>query len=309
MRPVRIEGAYKLANFISPMLATLSDEPAFDDPRWVFEIKWDGYRAVAETEGDNTRLYSRNGLSYNKAYPAIYEALKGVRRKAVIDGEVVVFDNAGKPSFHALQNYNRRQNLVIQFQVFDCLSVDGKDVTKETLLQRKQILREMLPESECIRYCDHVEAEGKLLFEHAAKIGLEGIIAKKASSLYYPGKRTKDWLKIKNVNVDDFVIVGYTDPQASRKYFGALIIARRQNGKLIHAGEVGTGFTDRKLKELFEKLTAITRKNSPMSMSIKETKGMHWVEPHLIAQVQYTEMTADGHVRHPSFLGLRHDKD
>ncbi len=308
MKPVRIAGGYKLSDYIEPMLATLSDEPAFDHPDWVFEIKWDGYRAIAEINGESSRLYSRNGLVYNKAYPRVFEAIKSIHKKAIVDGEIVVFDYQGKPSFHALQNYNSRQNLAIQYQVFDCLSVDGKDITRKNLLERKEILRAIIPESDVVKYCDHFEREGKLLFEHASRLGLEGIIAKKSSSLYFPGRRTRDWLKIKNVNTDDFVIVGYTDPQASRKYFGALIIARRENGKLIHAGEVGTGFTDRVLKDLYEKLTRISRTNSPMSNGIKETKAMHWVEPHYIAQVKYTEITADGLVRHPSYLGLRHDK-
>jgi bifunctional non-homologous end joining protein LigD len=308
MKYVRIEGGVKLSSFISPMLATLSEDPAFDDPKWIFEIKWDGYRAIAELNGEETKFYSRNGLSYVNAYPKVYEALKKIKTKAIIDGEVVVFDYQGKPSFNALQNYNSRQNLAIQFQAFDCLEVMGKDITKLNVLERKTILKELLPESDVIKYCDHFVGEGKLLFEHAVKVGLEGIIAKKASSTYTIGKRTKDWLKVKNVNTDDFVIVGYTDPQASRKYFGSLIIARIDKGKLIHAGEVGTGFTEKLLKELYEKLKPIERKKSPMSTPIKETKDMHWVEPHFVAQVKYTEITQDGHVRHPSFLGLRIDK-
>jgi len=291
------------------MLATLSDDPAFDDPKWIFEIKWDGYRGIAELNGDDTRFYSRNGLSYVKAYSKIYEALKKIKTNAVIDGEVVVFDYQGKPSFAALQNYNSRQNLAIQFQAFDCLEYEGKDITKKPLLERKAILQELLEGSDLVKYCDHFAGEGTLLYEHAVKIGLEGIIAKRASSLYTVGKRTKEWLKIKNVNTDDFVIVGYTDPQASRKYFGSLIIARIDKGKLIHAGEVGTGFTERLLKELYDKLKPIERKKSPMSTPIKETKEMHWVEPHFVAQVKYTEITQDGHVRHPSFLGLRNDKN
>jgi len=308
MKHVQIKGGSKLSSFITPMMATLSDEPAFDDPKWVFEIKWDGYRAIAEVNGNNTRLYSRNGLTFDKAYPKVFEALKKLNVKAVIDGEIVVFDYAGKPSFQAIQNYNSRQNLPIQFQVFDCLEVDGKDITKKTLIQRKEILKNLLPESDIIKYCDHIEEEGTTLFEHASKMGLEGIIAKRSDSKYYQGKRSKEWLKIKNVNVDDFVIVGWTDPQKSRQYFGALMIAKKENGKLIYAGTVGTGFTDKSLKELHDKLKPISRKTSPMSMDIKETKDMHWVEPRYVCQVQYTEITADGNVRHPSFLGLRIDK-
>jgi bifunctional non-homologous end joining protein LigD len=305
MKYPKIEGGTKLADFISPMLATLSDDPAFDDPKWIFEIKWDGYRAIGEIDGSKSKLYSRNGLTYQKAYPKIYDALCKLKTNAVVDGEVVVYDYNGKPSFHNIQNYNSRQNLPIQFQVFDCLSLNGKDLTKKTLLERKQILQEFLPESDVIKYCDHFEGQGKVLFEHAAKIGLEGIIAKKATSTYQIGKRSKEWLKIKNVLTQDFVIVGWTDPQNSRKYFGALILARKDKGKLIFAGTVGTGFSEKLLKELFEKLKAKARTTSPMSVPFKITQDMHFVEPFYIAEVQYQEMTADGHVRHPSFIGLK----
>lgn len=308
MKYVKIEGSKKLTSFITPMLASLSDDPAFDDPKWVHEIKWDGYRAVAELDGRNSRLYSRNGLSFDKAYAKVFKELTTLKTKAVLDGEVVVFDFNGKPSFQDLQNYNSRSRLPIQFQVFDCLQVKGKDITNKTLLERKEILQDLLKASDIIKYCDHFP-EGTILFEHATKMGLEGIISKRADSKYYPGKRTKEWLKIKNVLTDDFVIVGWTDPQKSRKYFGALILARRtQSGKLIHAGTVGTGFTDKLLKDLYDKLKAKERRTSPMSEPIKITQDMHFVDPFYVAQVQYTEMTADGHVRHPSFLGLRIDK-
>lgn len=287
------------------MLATLTDSPAFDNPDWIFEIKWDGYRAIAELAGDGTRFYSRNGLSFNLAYKSVYNALKSIPGRAILDGEVVVYDNAGKPSFGAIQNYNSKQKNVIQYLVFDCLEYEGKDITKQPLVQRKEILRKMLPDSNVIKYCDHIESDGKALFEHAAKMGLEGIIAKRSSSLYYPGKRTREWLKIKNVNVDDFRIVGYTDPQGSRQYFGALLIATED---LVFRGEVGTGFSGKLLKELYEKLKPLEQGTSPLMEEVKRKSGWHWVEPVYSCQVQYTELTSDGHVRHPSFLGLRVDK-
>ena len=240
MKYVKIEGGVKLSTFIAPMSATLSDEPAFDDPKWLFEIKWDGYRAVAELKGKDTRLYSRNGLSYNKAYPKIYNELSKFKIDAILDGEVVVFRD-GMPSFHAIQNYKSTQNLPIQFIVFDCLQLDGKDLTKLKLIERKEILKKILPANDIIKYCDHVEEEGVALFEQATKMNLEGIIAKRMDSKYYPDKRSKEWLKIKNVNVDDFKIVGWTDPKASRQYFGALLLTREVDGELVYSGEVGTG--------------------------------------------------------------------
>jgi DNA ligase D-like protein (predicted ligase) len=307
MKFVKIEGGVKLSKFITPMSATLSDEPAFDDKGWIFEIKWDGYRAVAELNGKDTRLYSRNGLSYNKAYPKIYNELVKLKSDAILDGEVVVFRD-GMPSFQAIQNYKSTQNLPIQFIVFDCLQLDGKDLTKLKLIERKEILKSILPSSEIIKYCDHVEEDGVALFQQATKMKLEGIIAKRKDSKYYPDKRSKEWLKIKNVNVDDFKIVGWTDPKASRQYFGALLLARDVDGELIYSGEVGTGFTNEFLKSLHAKISPLEIDSCPCDVPVKKEKGFHWAKPKYSCQVQYVEMTDDGHVRHPSFLGLRKDK-
>jgi bifunctional non-homologous end joining protein LigD len=307
MKFVKIEGGVKLSKFISPMSATLSDEPAFDHKDWIFEIKWDGYRAVAELDGKDTRFYSRNGLSYNKAYPKIYNELVKMKADAVFDGEVVVFRD-GMPSFQAIQNYKSTQNLPIQFIVFDCLQLDGKDLTKLKLLERKEILKSILPESDVIKYCDHIEEEGIALFQQATKMKLEGIIAKRINSKYYSDKRSKDWLKIKNVNIDDFKIVGWTDPKASRQYFGALLLAREIDGELVYSGEVGTGFTNDLLKSLFSKIQHLEVDQCPCDGPVKKEKGFHWAKPKYSCQVQYVEITDDGHVRHPSFLGLRKDK-
>jgi bifunctional non-homologous end joining protein LigD len=307
MKYVKIEGGKKLSSFIEPMKAQLSDLPAFDSPEWLFEIKWDGYRAVAELKGKDTRFYSRNGLTYNKAYPKIYDELVKMKIDAVLDGEVVVFRD-GLPSFQAIQNYKTTQNLAIQFIVFDCLSLDGKDLTKLKLIERKEILKNILPESTIIKYCDHVEADGIALFEQARKINLEGIIAKRMDSKYYSEKRSKDWLKIKNINVDDFKIIGWTDPKASRQYFGALLLAREVDGELIYSGEVGTGFTNELLKSLYAKIKLLEVDECPLDVPVKKEKDYHWAKPKYTAQVQYVEMTDDGHVRHSSFLGLRKDK-
>jgi bifunctional non-homologous end joining protein LigD len=307
MKFVKIEGGVKLSKFITPMSATLSDEPAFDDPKWLFEIKWDGYRAVAELKGKDTRLYSRNGLSFNKAYPKVFNELAKLKVDATLDGEIVVFRD-GMPSFQAIQNYKSTQSLPIQFIVFDCLQLDGKDLTKLKLIERKEILKSIVPSSNVIKYCDHVEEDGVALFEQATKMKLEGVIAKRIDSKYYPDKRSKEWLKIKNVNVDDFKIVGWTDPKASRQYFGALLLAREVDGELIYSGEVGTGFTNELLKSLHAKISPLEVDKCPCDAPVKKEKGFHWAKPKYSAQVQYVEMTDDGHVRHPSFLGLRKDK-
>lgn len=164
MKPVRIEGSKKLASFIEPMKAQLSDREPFDSDEWLFEIKWDGYRAIAEIRRDGNRLYSRNGLTFDKAYPKVFEALKGIRKRAVIDGEIVAFDNTGRPSFQKLQNYRSNSSVPIQYYVFDILELEGKSLTDLSLVERKKKLRKLIPESNIIRYCDHVERDGKIFF-------------------------------------------------------------------------------------------------------------------------------------------------
>ena len=309
MKYVKIEGGHKLSSFIEPMKAQLTDQPAFDSPDWLFEIKWDGYRAIAELNKGQNKLYSRNGLTFDKAYPKVFDALSSIRKNAIIDGEIVVLDEAGKPNFQKLQNYRNKDKYVIQYYVFDILELEGKSLTSLALIDRKGILKQIVPESKVIRYCDHVEDEGKMLFREMQKMNLEGMIAKKKNSKYYIGKRTSDWLKIKNVRSQEAIIVGFTDPKGSRQYFGSLLLAVKNKGKLVSIGNVGTGFDDKSLKEIHSKLKKITRKSSPLDFPIKETADITWVEPDLVCNVKFTEITDDGSVRHPVFQGLRIDKN
>ncbi|MFO7257421.1 MAG: non-homologous end-joining DNA ligase [Bacteroidota bacterium] len=308
MKPVKIEGSKKLSSYIEPMKAQLSDRPAFDSEEWIFEIKWDGYRAIAEIRPDGNRLYSRNGLTFDKAYPKVFEALKAIKKRAIIDGEIVAFDSNGKPSFQKLQNYRSNSNVPIQYYVFDILELDGKSLTGLPLIERKKKLRKMLPDSNIIRYCDHVEDDGKVFFKEMQKLNLEGMIAKKKDSRYQPGKRSADWLKIKNIHTQEAVIVGFTDPKGSRQYFGSLLLAVHDKGKLVSIGNVGTGFTTRTLAEIYKKLVPLKRKTSPLNIPIRETPDITWVNPVLVCNVKYSEITEDGIVRHPVFQGLRVDK-
>ena len=309
MKYVRIEGSRKLSSFVEPMKAQLSDLPAFDSPDWIFEIKWDGYRAVAEINPAGNKLYSRNGLTFDKAYPKIFNALKIIKKKAVIDGEIVVFDAEGKPNFQKLQNYTSNDKYVIQYYAFDCLELDGKSITDLPLIERKQILKKILPKSDIILFCDHVDTEGKALFREMKKMKLEGMIAKRKNSKYYVGKRSTDWLKIKNVQIQEAIIVGFTAPKGARSSFGALLLAVKKNRRLVYVGNVGTGFTDKSLKELHVKLKKLIRKTSPLDVPIKETPDITWVDPVLVCNIKYTEITADGIIRHPVFQGLRIDKE
>jgi bifunctional non-homologous end joining protein LigD len=225
----------------------------------------------------------------------------------VIDGEIVVFDENGKPNFQKLQNYQNRDKFVIQYYVFDCLKFKGKSITHLPLIERKQIVQNLLPKSDVIKYCDHVEDEGKMLFKEMQKMNLEGMIAKKKKSTYQIGKRTSDWLKIKNVKTQEAIIVGFTDPKGARSSFGSLLLAVKKRGKLSYIGNVGTGFTDKSLKDLHSKLKKIIRKSSPLEVPIKDT-DITWVDPVLVCNIKYTEITDDGSVRHPVFQGLRVDK-
>lgn len=308
MKYVKIEGGKKLSSFVEPMAAQLSDRGPFDSPEWLFEIKWDGYRAIAEVNNKGNRLYSRNGLTFDKAYPKIFNALSTVKTEAIIDGEIVVFDDNGKPSFQRMQNYRNTDKCAIQYYVFDCVEIKGKSITHLPLVERKELLKDILLESNYIRYCDHVEDEGKKLFEQMKKMGLEGMIAKRKDSKYHKAKRSPDWLKIKNIQGQEAIIVGYTDPKGSRKYFGSLLLAVKKTGKLASIGNVGTGFTEKILKDVFSKLKALIRKTSPLDIPIKETPDITWVDPVLVCNITFTEITDEGSVRHPVFQGLRVDK-
>jgi bifunctional non-homologous end joining protein LigD len=308
MKYVKIEGGRKLSSFIEPMKAQLTDQPAFDSPDWLFEIKWDGYRAIAEINKTGNKLYSRNGLTFDKAYPKIFDGLKAIKKNAIIDGEIVVFDENGKPNFQKLQNYQNRDKYAIQYFIFDLIELEGKSLTSLPLIKRKEILRDFLPASNVIKYCDHVGDEGKMMSKEMQKMNLEGMIAKKKNSKYYIGKRTSDWLKIKNVQSQEAIIVGFTDPKGSRQYFGSLLLAVKSKSKLTPIGNVGTGFNDKSLKDLHTKLKRIIRKTSPLDVPIKETPDITWVEPDLVCTIKFSEITDDGSVRHPVFQGLRIDK-
>jgi bifunctional non-homologous end joining protein LigD len=309
MKYVKIEGSKKLSSFIEPMKAQLSDLKAFDSADWLFEIKWDGYRAIAEIRGKGgNRLYSRNGLTFDKAYPKVFDALSKIKKPMIIDGEIVVYDEEGKPSFQKLQNYQNSDKNPIQFIVFDLIELEGKRLTQLPLTERKALLKKSLPKSSVILYCEHVADHGKALWSELVKMDLEGMIAKRKKSVYEVGKRTRDWLKIKNIKSQEAIIVGFTAPKGSRNYFGSLILGVMDDKKLVSIGNVGTGFTEAVLKDVYSKLKPLARKTSPLSVPIKETADMSWVEPRLVCNIAFSEITEDGSVRHPVFQGLRIDK-
>jgi len=307
--PTRTSSKRKLEHYHKPMLATLAAEP-FDDKEWVFEIKWDGYRAIAECGSKELKFYSRNGLSFIHKYPVITHALTTLKHEMIIDGEIVVLDEKGRPSFQLLQQYDANPANAILYYVFDLLFLNGQDVQELTLLQRKELLKKALPSGKksLIRFCDHAMAKGKAFFKNAVKMNLEGMIAKKAASTYQEGIRTNEWLKIKNHNDREAIIAGFTAPRGSRKHFGALILAEMCGKQITYIGHTGTGFTEKTLAGLWKQLQPIVVTHSPFKEKVKVNMPVTWVKPSLVCQVKFTERTAGGMLRHPVFLGLREDK-
>jgi len=288
------------------MLAKLSDK-SFDSNDWLFEIKWDGYRAIAEVNGKQTKLYSRNGLDFSKEYNAVYEALCTISAKVIVDGEIVALNKEGKPDFQALQMHAAQPSYIV-YQIFDLLSLNGKDVTHLPLTERKKILKDALPKNELLKYADHLENNGKDFFELVCSQNLEGIIAKRKKSVYAKGKRNGDWLKIKNHFVEEAVIAGYTAPRNSRKYFGALVLGAYKNKQLKYIGHTGTGFSDNLLEALFKKMQPLITDKNPFHEKIKVNAPATWLNPLLVANIKFSERTNAGILRHPVFEGLRIDK-
>ena len=297
----------KLTTFIKPMLAHIHEKP-FDDPDWIFEVKWDGYRAVAEVNGEEIKLYSRNGLSFLRLYPTVAEELKKIKDDVILDGEIIVLNEKNKPDFQKLQQYDHHPSLRILYYVFDCLEYKGKSLMNLPLIERKKVAEKVLVKSNIIKYSDHVLQSGVEFFSKIIEMDLEGMIAKRASSLYHPGRRTRDWLKIKNHNTQEAVIAGYTEPKGSREYFGALILGIYVHKKLRYIGHTGTGFTAATLKEVYETLRPLKRERSPFEKKIAVNAPVTWVDPVIVCAIKFTEITEEGILRHPVFVGLRIDK-
>lgn len=297
----------KLTRFIKPMLAKETGT-AFDDRDWLFEIKWDGYRAIAEIKDGDVNLYSRNGLVFNDTYPLVTNALKKIKQQAVLDGEIVVLDEKGNPDFQKLQHYEDNTQYPIRYYVFDLLSLNGKSTAELPLTDRKKLLQQLIRKNDIIQYSDHITGEGRAFFDAAGKKGLEGIMAKKAGSHYHRGARTGEWLKIKHRQSDEVVIVGFTKPTGSRKYFGALVLAVKKGKELEYAGHTGSGFTGTELQEIYSKLAPLSTTHAPFKEKVKTNMPVTWVKPGYIAEVKFTEWTNDGKMRHPVFLRMRADK-
>jgi bifunctional non-homologous end joining protein LigD len=290
---------------VNPMLATAVAQP-FDDPNWLFEIKWDGYRAIAEVERDKISLYSRNQLSFEKRYATIVDSLKQLEHEAVLDGEVVVIDEHGRPRFELLQNYKPGDPLV--YYVFDLLWVDGHDVRDLPLVRRKELLSAILPDVPNIKLSDHIIEHGRSFYQLVVERQLEGIMAKDSRSRYLAGRRSDSWHKIKTHLLQDAVIGGFTQPKGSRQGFGALILGVCEGSELVYIGHTGTGFSEQTLGDVRERLEALRQSQCPFKTRPKTNAPAHWLRPELVCEVSFSDWTSDGYMRHPVFLGLRDDK-
>jgi bifunctional non-homologous end joining protein LigD len=307
---------------IHPMLATPVEKP-FDDPDWLFEIKWDGYRAVSFLQDGKVRLVSRNQNELTGEFPELRELSKLIKAKnAILDGEVVALDEQGRASFSLMQQrtgirkggrrVGARRELQIVYYLFDLLYLDGYDLRRVALEQRKQALAQIVAPSDLVRYSDHFP-QGLALFDVAKQKGLEGILAKKRES-HYEERRSREWLKIKVTQTVDCVVGGYTDPEGSRQYFGSIVLGLYdKKSRLIHVGQAGTGFNHAMLKEIFQVLKELESNRNPFYGDV-DAAHVHWVKPERVAEIKFTEWTHETteggmKLRAPVFLGLREDKD
>lgn len=303
---------------IQPMLATLVDAP-FDEPGWLYEVKWDGFRAIAYVDGKEVRLRSRNNKVFDKKFYPVHSALSEWGARAVVDGEIIVVNEKGEPDFSALQEWRSEADGQLIYYVFDLLWLDGYDLRETPLHQRKELLQSIAPESGLIRYSESFDVTASELFAQAEKLSLEGIMAKKADSVYLSGKRSRDWAKIKTEKHQDVIIGGYTQNENSRKPFSALLLGVYEGKQLQFIGPVGTGFDKKTQEEILQRLKPLETNtcpfekepdyNKPSRFRPKPPKAsVTWVKPQVIAEVAYRTKSKDGSLRHPSFRGLRDDK-
>jgi bifunctional non-homologous end joining protein LigD len=313
---------------VKPMLATLVKEP-FDHPDWIFEVKWDGYRAVAEVRDRSVSLYSRNGISFEKKFFPIVEALRKFGFDAVLDGEIVVVDDQGRSDFQMLQHYQDSGNGGappidnatsrspaqagrlrghLLYYVFDLLYFRGHDLTALPLQRRKELLKKILPSAPKIRFSDHVRKEGVLFYQVSKDKGVEGIIAKHSQSVYETGRRSRQWLKVKTRLTQEGVIAGFTEPGGGRKYFGALVLGVYDGDELISISNVGSGFRSSDLQYIREQLGPLVQEECPFTVQPETNAPVTWVKPELVCEVSFSGWTEDAVMRQPVFLRLREDK-
>jgi bifunctional non-homologous end joining protein LigD len=309
----------KMPTDVKPMLATLVDAP-FDDPDWAYEVKWDGYRALAYVSSGAVELSSRNNKSFTQKYYPIAASMAAWDIDVVLDGEILVVNDNGKADFGALQNWRSEADGDLVYYAFDLLWYEGKDVTTLPLFERQAILKEILPTNDDhVRLSKTFTANGLDFFEAAQKMGLEGIMAKRLSSVYTPDSRSKDWLKIKVNQRQEVVIGGFTNNEGSSKAFSSLLLGVYEKGKLQYVGKVGTGFSGKMQEQMMAQFKPLISTKNPFTTEPDVNKPSRfrpnppkatatWLKPELVCEVSFAEVTSDGVFRHPSFEGMRTDK-
>ncbi|MDX6447058.1 MAG: bifunctional non-ous end joining protein LigD [Blastocatellia bacterium] len=307
--------AARMPEIIHPMLATLVDEP-FSDPEWIFETKWDGFRSICFVKNGKSRFVSRSQIEMTPQYPELAGVAEQLdAEEAILDGEIVALDKDGMPRFQLLQPRVGRKSGIealrgqghIVYYVFDCLYVDGCDLTSCPVVERKEVLERILKPANFIKLSEHIVGDGKAFFKQIEKFELEGMIAKRAASPYVP-RRSRDWLKVKTVKRSEVVIGGYTQPRGSRSHFGALVVGLYRGQDLHYVAHVGGGFNQRSLAEIYKLMLPLKTKASPFVDAPKTNEPVQWIKPKLVGEVKFSEWTAEHRLRHPVFIGLREDK-
>lgn len=296
------------AQFIRPMLATATKK-IFNDPDWIYELKWDGYRVLAHIKDGKVNLHSRNGINYTEKFARLTKDLEGMEHDAILDGEVVVVDKHGLPQFQALQNYTLNTPGTLRYYVFDMLHLNGHDMLDLHLLDRKSLIPEVIAACETAVYCDHIEAMGAALYKKAVDAGMEGVIAKHTESTYTQGYRSEKWLKVKAVLTEETLICGYTDSDKGGTLFGSLILGMYAENTLTYVGNCGSGFSQDEQEGLLEQLKKHVVAENPFGKKINlKGRKPNWVSPQLICEVKFSEWTTNKIMRHPIYKGLRQDK-
>lgn len=315
MEPGRIARARKagLPRTLEPELATPAKAPP-GGAEWLHEIKYDGYRFLSFIREGKVRLISRSGKDWTGKFSRVVAALEALNLPdSVLDGEIAAVEESGKTRFNRLRNAVELgdEAVNLRYFLFDLPFFDGYDLRQSALADRKECLRRVLSEageSPAVRYSDHIQGDGARVFKEACRMGLEGIVSKRASSPYV-SSRTRSWLKVKCQLGQEFVIAGYTEPQGSRAGFGALMLGYYDGGALVYCGKVGTGFDEAALESISGQLRKLVTRDSPFARSpVPNEKGIHWVRPELVCRVVFGEWTGDGHLRHPSFQGMLLDR-
>lgn len=293
-----------MKEFIKPMISGELSRP-FDNKEWLFEFHLGGFRVIASIEDNCASVYSHKNQIFNDDFPLLVNDLQKISINVVLDGEIVMLDENGKPDIQKLLSFRENGSSPVYYYAFDLLSFHGQSLLKVPLIQRKELLKKVIKNFEYVKYADHVIENGCDLFKSATKSKLEGIWAKKTDGLYYPGKKSNEWLKICNKSSKEVVICGFTKPSVKDKRIGALITGFEENGNLSYSGHVVAGLDEFRIQELYTQLIPLVTDTSPFNCEVKSKKDIIWVHPKIKCEVKYLDMAKDHRMFHPVFLSIK----